>query len=152
MSAILTDHTDVALMAGRLRLPDLASCHQNYAPVEGEALAVAWALEQTRYFTMGCNDLKVIVDHKPLTKLFGDRRLDEIKNPRLFRLKRQTLMWRFRIEYKRGASNPFADAMSRHPNQYAELASASMMYVHDSEEAAYIGSVASEAEMILVVT
>ena len=111
---------------------------KNYAPVEGEALAVAWALEQTHYFTMGCNDLKVIVDHKPLTKLFGDRRLDEIENPCLFRLKRRTLMWRFGIEYQRGTSNPFADAMSRHPNQYAELASASMMSVHDSEEAAYI--------------
>ena len=130
----------------------LSPAEKNYAPVEGEALAVAWALEQTRYFTMGCNDLKVIVDHKPLTKLFGDRRLDEIENPRLFRLKRRTLMWRFGIEYQRGATNPFADAMSRHPNQYAELASASMMSVHDSEEAAYIGGVASEAEKIFAVT
>ena len=51
----------------------LSSAEKNYAPVEGEALAVAWALEQTRYFTMGCNKLKIIVDHKPLTKLFGDR-------------------------------------------------------------------------------
>ena len=108
----------------------MSPAEKNYAPVEGEALAVAWALEQTRYFTMGCNDLKVIVDHKPLTKLFGDRRLDEIENPRLFRLKRRTLMWRFKIEYQRGASNPFADAMSRHPNQYAELGSASMMSMH----------------------
>jgi hypothetical protein len=48
---------------------------------------------------MGCNDLKIIVDHKPLTKLFGDRRLDEINNPRLFRLKQRTLMWRFTIEF-----------------------------------------------------
>ena len=130
----------------------LSPAEKNYAPVEGEALAVAWALEQTRYFTMGCNDLKVIVDHKPLTKLFGDRRLDEIDNPRLFRLKRRTLMWKFAIEYQRGSSNPFADAMSRHPNQYAELASASMMSAHDSEEAAYIGGVASEAEKIFAVT
>ena len=101
---------------------------------------------------MGCNDLKIIVDHKPLTKLFGDRRLDEIDNSRLFRLKQRTLMWRFTIEYQPGASNPFADAMSRHPNKYAELASASMMSTYDSEEAAYSSGVASETEKLFAVT
>ena len=62
-----------------------------YAPIEGEALAVAWALEQTKFFTLGCNDLVVVVDHKPLTKILGDRTLDEIPNPRLFRIKQRTL-------------------------------------------------------------
>ena len=27
---------------------------QRYAPIEGEALAMAWGIEQTRYFTQGC--------------------------------------------------------------------------------------------------
>ena len=85
---------------------------------------------------MGCDDLVVIVDHKPLVKLFGDRRLDEIDNPRLFRMKQRTLRWRFDIEYQRGDSNPFADAMSRHPNSFAELASASMMTEDDHHEGA----------------
>jgi hypothetical protein len=70
----------------------LTQTESKYAPVEGEALAVVWALEQTRFFTMGCPDLLVITDHQPLLKIFGDRRLDEIDNPRLFRLKRRTLM------------------------------------------------------------
>ena len=130
----------------------LSSAEKNYAPVEGEALAVAWALEQTRYFTMGCNKLKIIVDHKPLTKLFGDRRLDEIDNPRLFRLKRRTLMWRFQIEYRRGVTNPFADAMSRHPNVYAELASLSLMSHEDTEEANYVSQVAEESRQVFAVT
>ena len=130
----------------------LSPAEKNYAPVEGEALAVAWALEQTRYFTMGCNNLIVIVDHKPLTKLFGDRRLDEIDNPRLFRLKRRTLMWKFEIEYQRGTTNPFADAMSRHPSGYAELASASMMTDDDTKEATYIQGILSETEKFFVVT
>ena len=99
----------------------LSSAERNYAPVEGEALSVAWALEQTRYFTMGCNDLLVVVDHKPLIKLLGDRRLDEIANPRLFRIKQRTLMWQFQIEYQPGIKNNFADAVSRRPNQYSEL-------------------------------
>ena len=130
----------------------LSSAEKNYAPVEGEALAVAWALEQTRYFTMGCNKLRIIVDHKPLTKLFGDRRLDEIDNPRLFRLKRRTLMWRFQIEYRRGVTNPFADAMSRHPNVYAELASLSLMSHEDTEEANYVSYVAEESRQVFAVT
>ena len=63
---------------------------------------------------MGCDDLLVIVDHKPLFKIFVDRRLGEIQNPRLFRLERRTLMWRFDIEYQRGSRNPFADTISRY--------------------------------------
>ena len=63
-----------------------------YAPVEAEALAIAWSLEQTRHFTQGCDNLIVVTDHKPLVKLFGDCTLDEIANPRLFRLKQRSLM------------------------------------------------------------
>lgn len=95
----------------------LSQTESNYAPIEGEALAVAWALEQTKFFTMGCNNLLVIVDHKPLTKIFGNRRLDEISNPRLFRLKRRTLMWKFDIEYQPGKLNSFSDAVSRNPSR-----------------------------------
>ena len=130
----------------------LSKEEKNYVPIEGEALAVVWALEQTRYFTMGCNDLLIIVDHKPLVKIFGDRRLDEIDNPRLFRLKQRTLMWRFEVQYQKGADNPCADAMSRYPNAYAELASAAMMSEFDLEEAHYVGGVLEEAEKFFRVT
>ena len=75
----------------------LVAAEQRYAAVEGEALAIAWGLENTRYFTQGCNDLVVVTDHKPLTKLFGDRTLDEISNTRLFRLKQRTLPWKFEV-------------------------------------------------------
>ena len=122
----------------------------NYAPIEGEALAVAWGLEQTKFFTMGCNNL--LVDHKPLTKIFGDRRLDEIDNPRLFRMKRRTLMWHFDIEYQRGEKNPFADAMSRHPNKHAERASSSMMSRDDLMEESIVSGLHAEAEKFFAVT
>ena len=39
---------------------------------------------------MGCDNLLVVVDHKPLVKILGDRGLDEIDSPRLFRLKLRT--------------------------------------------------------------
>ena len=43
----------------------LHGAEQRYAAVEGEALAVAWGLEQTKYFTQGCDSLVVVTDHKP---------------------------------------------------------------------------------------
>ena len=86
-----------------------------FAPVEGEALALVWALEQTKFFTLGCDHLLVGTDHKPLTKLFGDRTLDEISNTRLFRLKQRALPWKFEVQYVPGKLNSFADATSRYP-------------------------------------
>ncbi|GFS27731.1 enzymatic polyprotein [Elysia marginata] len=59
------------------------AAESRYAPVEGEALAVADALNKARYFALGCKDLTIAVDHKPLIKLFGDRSLADIPNPRL---------------------------------------------------------------------
>ena len=95
----------------------LKKTEERYAPIEGEALAVAWALEQTRFFTMGCDDLVVVVDHKPLTKILGDRALNEISNPRLFRIKQRTLPWIYKIMWLPGKNNHFSDATSRNPNK-----------------------------------
>jgi hypothetical protein len=94
----------------------LSSAEQRYAPIEGEALAVAWRLKQSRYFTQGCDNLLVVTDHKPLVKIFGDRTLDEITNTRLFRLKQRTLPWRFDIMHMPGKANHAADATSCHPS------------------------------------
>ena len=94
----------------------LRDAERRYAPVEGEALAVAWALEDSRFFTMGCDELVVATDHKSLIKLLGDRALDDIRNPRLFRLKQRTLMWKYQIVHVPGKENHAADAASRYPS------------------------------------
>ena len=86
-----------------------------YAPVEGEALAVADALNMARYFVLGCENLTLAVDHKPLLKIFGDRSLDEISTTRLRNLKEKTLGYRFRVMHIPGAKHRAADAISRHP-------------------------------------
>ena len=75
----------------------LNGAEKNYAAIEGESLAIAWSLEQTKYFTMGCKNLVVITDHKPLVKIFGDRALNDIQNTRIFRLKQRTLPWLFKV-------------------------------------------------------
>ena len=95
----------------------LSSTEQRYAAIEGEALAVAWGLEQTRYFKQGCDNLVVVTDHKSLVFIFGDRTLDERTNSRIFHLKQRTLPWRFDIVHLPGKSNHAAYAASRHlPN------------------------------------
>lgn len=87
-----------------------------YAPVEGEALAVADALDKARFFVLGCSKLIIAVDHKPLLKIFGDRALEDIPNARLRNLKEKTLRYKFRMVHVPGVKNKAADAVSRYPS------------------------------------
>lgn len=123
----------------------LSGAESRYAPIEGEALAVAWGLEQTRFFTQGCDNLLVVTDHKPLVKIFGDRTLDEITNTRLFRLKQRTLPWRFSIIHMPGRSNLAADATSRHPSPSIAVSS---LAVVDQMEHALAAAIQREAAEI----
>ena len=96
------------------------SAESRYAPVEGEALAVADALDKTRYFVLGCDDLILAVDHKPLLKVLGDRSLEDIPNARLRNLIEKNLHYKFRLVHIPGAKYRAADGMSRHPTGRAE--------------------------------
>jgi len=87
-----------------------------YAPVEGEALAVADSLDKARYFVLGCHDLIIAVDHKPLLRIFNDRSLHAIANPRLRNLKEKTLRYRFRMIHVPGVKHKVADVASRYPS------------------------------------
>ena len=66
-----------------------------YSPIEGEALALIYALEQTRMYTLGNPNLTVGMDHKPLVPIMGLKDLDEIKNLRVRGFKDKTLMYSF---------------------------------------------------------
>ena len=136
-----TDGWKVTLAGSRF----LTSTESRYAAIEGEALAIVWGLEQTRYFTQGCNNLLVVTDHKPLTKIFGDRTLDEVTNTRLFRLKQRTLPWRFDIAYLPGKTNKAADATSRHPTS----TTASVSSIHDLAEELTMASIHQEASDLI---
>ena len=93
------------------------NAEENYAPAEGEALAVAWALDKARHFVLGCNDLIVATDHKPLLKVLGDRKMEDIKNPRLYNLKEKTLPFLFRITHVPGRRHFTADSLSRYASE-----------------------------------
>ena len=91
------------------------SAESRYAPIEGEALAVADALDKARYFVLGCDNLTIAVDHKPLLRILGNRSLEDIPNSRLRNLKEKTLRYRFRVVHIPGAKHRAADCLSRHP-------------------------------------
>lgn len=92
-----------------------SKAESHYAPIEGEALAVADALDKARYFVLGCKELTVAVDHKPLLKVFGDRSLNDISNPRLRNLKEKSLRYKFGMMHVPGAKHKVPDALSRNP-------------------------------------
>ena len=88
---------------------------QKYHPIEGELLAVTWALQKTGYYTLGCERLLILVDHKPLLGLLQSRNLGNIENPRLLHLAERLLRWKFAIQHIARARNFAPDALSRYP-------------------------------------
>ena len=98
----------------------LTEAETRYSPVEGEALAVAYGLEKCKHFVLGCQDLIIAVDHKPLLGLFSQKSLDAIPNSRLRNLKEKTLPYRFQMVHISGVKNRVADCLSRSPVDAAE--------------------------------
>ena len=76
----------------------LSSAEAGYAPVKGEPLAVVWCLWKARLFQLECPNLMLVTDHKPLVKLFGDKELRDILNPRLLAMKEKKLNLQLQYE------------------------------------------------------
>ena len=115
----------------------------NYAAIEGEAAAVVWCLKKARLFLLGCPNLTLATDHRPLVKLFGDRELKHIDNPRLFRLKEKTLHFRFNVKYIEGKKNTAADTLSRYPSLVATADDDDAMEAEEMHVAASASVIAS---------
>lgn len=107
-----TDGWKLVLAGSRFTKP----AENRYHPVEGEALAVAYGLDKTRYYVLGCKKLIVATDHRPLLKIFGDRNLEDITNPRILSFKEKTLQFTFQVVYVPGHKHKAPDTMSRHPS------------------------------------
>ncbi|XP_077969846.1 uncharacterized protein LOC144424396 [Styela clava] len=92
-----------------------SQAERNYAPIEGEALAVAWSLDHAKSFILGCKDLIVVTDHKPLIPLFSNRQLSDISNPRVLRFRSKVSQYDFSIHHCCGKWHRGPDALSRNP-------------------------------------
>ena len=66
-------------------------------------------------FVMGNPNLIIAVDHQPLTKIFNDRPMETITNPRVLQLKEKTLMYHFNIIHMPVKKMKFPDITSRNP-------------------------------------
>ena len=123
------------------------AAESKYAPIEGECLAVVKALHKARYFLLGCNNLIIATDHKPLLKVLGNKCLEDIHNPRLLNLKEKTLRYSFNMIYIAGKKNISADAVSRHPTErLINLTSTSSSISDEAEQYSHgiaIGSLCS---------
>ena len=118
-----SDVTTCCPTGWRVTLAGSRFLHQaeaNYWPTEGEMLAVAWALHDSRFFTLGCRDLHIQTDHRALVKLLGDKKLEDIDNRRLINLKEKTMAWNFTISWVPGTAIPAPDATSRRPQQASD--------------------------------
>ena len=93
----------------------LHDAEERYAPIEGECLAVVYGLRKCRYFVLGCRDLIVVTDHKPLLGVLNDRSLADMDNKRLLLLKEKTLEFQFQIVHVPGRLHVGPDSMSRNP-------------------------------------
>ena len=76
---------------------------------------MVYALEHARHFVLGCNNLLIAVDHKPLLSLLENRSLEKIPNNRLRNLKEKTLRYRFKMVHIPGVKHKATDALSRNP-------------------------------------
>ena len=63
--------------------------------------------------TLGCSNLIVYTNHKPLLNIFSDRSLNDIPNSRLRDLEEKTLPFRFKIKHIPGLKNIIPNALSR---------------------------------------
>ena len=85
---------------------------QRYAPIEGEAMAAAWAANKCKYFLLGLPFL-LAVDHKPLLPIFSTKALDMIANPRIRNQRVKLLPFTFTPIHVAGKANVTPDTFSR---------------------------------------
>ena len=85
---------------------------QRYAPIEGEAMAAAWAANKCKYFLLGLPFL-LAVDHKPLLPIFSTKALDMIANPRIRNQRVKLLTFTFTPIHVAGKANVTPDTFSR---------------------------------------
>ena len=124
----------------------------NYAPIEGELLAVTYGLSKTKYYTLGSEKLIICVDHKPLLGIINDCPLEKIDNRRLARLKEKTFGWRYKIVHIKGSKLIGPYALSRIPNtaQIQLLEANSVMNEHFESDVGVSNGEISLSEMLAV--
>lgn len=88
----------------------LTTTEQHYSPIEGEALALVWALDRLKHLVTGAATV-VKTDHKPLVYILQGA----TTRPKLMRWALLLQRYDIQIEYIEGKANVLADFASRMP-------------------------------------
>ena len=89
----------------------LSDVEKRYAPIELEAMAVAWAIKKCYLYLLG-SEFTVITDHTPLKSIF--EKCDS-ENLRIRRFLDKVAQFQFSVQWVPGKSHYIADALSRSP-------------------------------------
>ena len=92
----------------------LTQHEQNYATIELECMAMAWAAGKWDYYLHGCPHFNIVTDHCPLLGIFS-KPLSEISNPRIVLMQEKLLSYQFSVTWLSGKTNAITDALSRNP-------------------------------------
>ena len=70
----------------------------------------------------GLPHFKILTDHNPLLSILNNKRLDEIENPRLQRLRMKIVSYNFTARWVKGSLNAGPDALPRYPTLEGDTA------------------------------
>ena len=73
-------------------------------------------MKKCRLYLMGLPTFTLIVDHQPLVTILDRYTLDQVKNPRLQRMKEQMSSFTFQTKWRKGKEHQIPDALSRAPS------------------------------------
>jgi len=96
----------------------LLPAERNYANIEREATAAAWACDKFKEFIIG-KRITIQTDHKPLLQIFKTKHLDEL-SPRIQRIRLRLMRYDFIMAYVPGKQLLVADTLSRAPLEVAD--------------------------------
>ena len=97
----------------------MTSAETRYATIEKEMLGVAWAVQKCHKFLAGLPHFDILTDHNPLISILNSKRLDEIENPRLQRLRMKIISYNFTAQWVKGSLNAGPNALSLYPTSEA---------------------------------
>ena len=94
----------------------LSNSERNYSQIDKESLAIIFAVKHFHFFLYRKDRFTIYTDHKPLISLFGAHaKLPTLVAARLQRWALTLSAYNYKIEYRTGANNGNADALSRNP-------------------------------------
>ncbi|KAB0794905.1 hypothetical protein PPYR_11744 [Photinus pyralis] len=125
----------------------LAKHESNWSGMaELEALAVAWAAKKCAFFLDGLDHFEIITDSNPLVSILNNRRLDQIQNDRLLKLKTTLLRYNFTARWQAGKRHKIADALSRKPRNEPRTADQVLTQEEDADREFIIATAISQLD------